>query len=89
MELNDYLRAASKRERADVAVACNDSTNYLYQIAGGHRRASVYMALRIEAETRRVARGTGGRLAAVPCETLVRDPGVFDADAWAGRRAAG
>jgi hypothetical protein len=36
MELRDFLRAASKRERADVAVVCNDSVSYLYQLAGKH-----------------------------------------------------
>ena len=78
MKLNEFLRAASKRERADVATACNDSVGYLYQLAGGHRYASAFMALRLEATTRR---GTGGRLAPVPGETLVRHPEIFDPNA--------
>ena len=57
---------------------CNDSVGYLYQLAGGHRHASPMMATRLEASTRRVAEGTGGRLAAVPRETLVRHPEIFD-----------
>ena len=72
------MRGANRRERADVAVVCNDSVGYLYQLAGGHRRASPMMASRLEAVTRRVAEGTGGRLAAVPREILVRHPEIFD-----------
>ena len=78
MKLKDFLRGASKRERADVAVVCNDSVGYLYQLAGGHRHASPMMAMLLEASTRRVAQGTDGRLAAVPRETLVRHPEIFD-----------
>ena len=61
-----------------MAVVCNESVGYLYQLAGGHRYASPMMATRLEASTRRVAEGTGGRLAAVPRETLVRHPEIFD-----------
>ena len=78
MKLKDFLRGASKRERADVAVVCNDSVGYLYQLAGGHRHASPMMAMLLEASTRRVAQGTDGRLAAVPRQTLVRHPEIFD-----------
>ena len=73
-----FLRRADKRERADVAVVCNDSVPYLYQLAGGHRYASAYMAMRLEQATRRVADGTEGRLEAVPRRSLVRRPEVFD-----------
>jgi len=31
MELKDFLRAATKRERAEIAVVCNDSVSYLSQ----------------------------------------------------------
>ena len=78
MKLKNFLRAASKRERADVADACMTSVAYLYQLAGGHRHASPSMAIRLEAGTRRVAGGTDGRLRAVPRESLVRDPRIFD-----------
>ena len=63
MELRHFLRAASKRERAEVAVVCNDSVSYLYQLAGKHRYASALMAARIEAMTR---------------EGLVRYPEIYD-----------
>ena len=76
--MRDFLRAASKRERFDVAAVCSDSVAYLYQLAGGHRFASAIMALRLEEATRRVAEGTDGRLEAVPRSSLVRHPEVFD-----------
>ena len=78
MELSYFLRQASKRERAEVAVVCSDSVSYLYQLAGKHRYASALMATRLEAQTRAVAVGSGGRLATVPRETLVRHPEIFD-----------
>ena len=77
MELSHFLKIASKRERAEVAVVCHDSVSYLYQIAGKHRRASPQMAVRIEQRTRKVASMTDGRLEAVPRESLVRYPGIF------------
>ena len=81
MELKDFLKVATKRERADVAVVCNDSVMYLYQIAGGHRFASARMAIALEASTSRVAERSNGRLEAVPRHTLVRHPDIFDPDA--------
>jgi len=79
MELKHFLRAATKRERAEVAEVCNDSVSYLYQLAGGHRYASALLATRIEDLTRRVARRSPGRLATVPRESLVRYPEIFAA----------
>jgi uncharacterized ParB-like nuclease family protein len=81
MKLSNFLRAASKRERADVATVCNDSVAYLYQLAGQHRYASAFMAARIEAQTCVVAAHSDGRLAMVPRESLVRYPEIFDRDA--------
>ncbi len=81
MTLDDFMRAATKREHHEVARVCNDSVNYLYQLAGGHGRASPQKATLLEAATRRVAEGTGGRLEAVPRETLVRHPEIFDPEA--------
>ena len=78
MELSHFLRQASKRERAEVAVVCSDSVSYLYQLAGKHRYASALMATRLEAQTRAVAAGSDGRLATVRRETLVRHPEIFD-----------
>ena len=84
MELKDFLRAATKRERAAIAVACNDSVPYLYQIAGHHRYASPVLAMRIEHYTRVVAWLSDGRLQPVPRETLVRHPEIF-IDSGTGR----
>ncbi len=77
MELKHFLQITTKRERAEVAIVCNDSVSYLYQIAGKHRRASPQMAVRIEKLTHKVALKSGGRLEAVPRETLVRHPEIF------------
>ena len=77
MELKCFLKMATKRERAEVAVACNDSVAYLYQIAGQHRYASPLMAMQIERYTRIVAGHSGGRLKPVPRATMVRHPEIF------------
>ncbi|WP_206020056.1 hypothetical protein [Pseudomaricurvus alkylphenolicus] len=77
MELKDFLKLASKKERAEVAIACNDSVSYLYQIAGNHRYASPILAFQIERETRRVAKTSNGRLEVVPRATMVRHPEIF------------
>ncbi|MCU7804227.1 MAG: hypothetical protein KZQ96_13600 [Candidatus Thiodiazotropha sp. (ex Lucinoma borealis)] len=77
MELKQFLQAASKRERAEVARVCNDSVSYLYQLAGKHRYASALLATRIEKMTRRVAMGTKGRLKVVLRDSLVRYPEIF------------
>lgn len=77
MELKDFLRAATKRERAEIAEVCSDSVSYLYQLAGRHRYASALLATRIEQITRRVARKSDGRLRVVPRESLVRYPEIF------------
>tara|TARA_R110000787_G_scaffold226295_1_gene334078 strand:- start:134 stop:421 length:288 start_codon:yes stop_codon:yes gene_type:complete len=77
MELKNFLKEASKRERAEVAVACNDSVSYLYQIAGKHRYASPLMATQIERYTREVADLSDGRLAPVNRASMVRHPEIF------------
>ncbi len=77
MELKQFLKAATKRERAEVAAVCNDSVSYLYQLAGGHRYASALLATRIEEMTRRVALRCDGRLKVVPRQTLVKYPEIF------------
>ena len=77
MELKYFLKMATKRERAEVAVACNDSVSYLYQIAGQHRYASPLMAMQIERYTRIVADHSDGRLKPVPRATMVRHPEIF------------
>ena len=77
MDLKQFLRNSTKRERAEVAIVCHDSVSYLYQIAGKHRRASPLMATQIEKMTRQVAARSQGRLEAVPRETLVKYPEIF------------
>ena len=77
MKLKQFLQAASKRERADLAVVCSDSVSYLYQLAGKHRYASALLATRIEQRSRKVALGTQGRLKVVLRETLVMYPEIF------------
>lgn len=80
MDLRQFLRAANKRERAEVAVVCNRSVSYLYQLAGKHRYASALMAVRIEAQSREVASRSGGRLELVPRESLMRYPEICERD---------
>jgi len=77
MKLKDFLKIATKRERAEVAIPCNDSVSYLYQIAGHHRYASPLLATQIEQSTRVVAETSDGRLCAVPRATMVRHPEIF------------
>ena len=33
MDLKEFLQLATKRERAEVAIVCNHSVSYLYQLA--------------------------------------------------------
>ncbi len=92
MKLREFLRAASKQERAELAGVCHDSVAYLYQLAGRHRYASALLATRIEAVTRALAARAGGRLAPVPRESLVRHPEIFDGvgqDRSAAQRSRG
>ncbi|MCB1677702.1 MAG: hypothetical protein KDI16_03345 [Halioglobus sp.] len=77
MELKYFLKMATKRERAEVATACNNSVSYLYQIAGNHRYASPLLATQIEKSTRQVAKSSGGRLRPVPRASMVRHPEIF------------
>lgn len=77
MELKTFLKMATKRERAEVAVACNNSVSYLYQIAGNHRHASPLLATQIERYTLIVANLSAGRLEPVPRASMVRHPEIF------------
>ena len=77
MKLRNFLKHATKRERAQLAAVCNNSVAYLYQLAGQHRHASPQMATRIEQISRQVAAQSGGRLELVPREGLVRHPEIF------------
>ncbi|MCU0833514.1 MAG: hypothetical protein MUF80_08995 [Burkholderiales bacterium] len=78
MTLTQFLRVATKHERAEVAAVCSDSVSYLYQLAGRHRYASALLATRIELATREVAARSAGRLESVPRASLVRHPEIFD-----------
>lgn len=53
MKLADYLRTLDDAGRATLAaqVSRRGSVGYLYQLAGGHRRASADMAIRLEQAT--------------------------------------
>lgn len=77
MTMTEFLRAASKRERAEVAERCGTSVAYLYQLAGGHRRASYHLAARIEAHTGAFASRIQGRLHQVSGRTLVSHPELY------------
>ena len=77
MELNTFLKNATKGERGELAAVCNHSVAYLYQIAGRHRCASPQMATRIEQVSRQLAARSDGRLELVPRESLVRHPEIF------------
>ena len=77
MNLQQFLKQATKRERAELATVCNNSVAYLYQLAGGHRYASPRLATCIERVSRQVAAGSQNRLELVPRETLVRYPEIF------------
>lgn len=78
MDLKQFLQAATKVERAEVAEVCNASVPYLYQLAGRHRYASALLATRLEDMTRRVAERSDGRLETVLRESLVRHPEIFE-----------
>ena len=77
MTLKEFLKVATKHERAEVAAVCHDSVGYLYQLAGGHRFASPYLATLIEQTTQQVAHVSQGRLQTVPRQTLVHHPEIF------------
>ena len=77
MNLQHFLKLASKRERAELAVVCNDSVAYLYQLGGQHRYASPHLALRLEHVSRQIAAKSNNCLELVPRESLVRHPEIF------------
>lgn len=57
MDLRDFLRSTrdNPAERERVAASAGTSVAYLWQLAGGHSRASADMAVRIE-------QASGGRI---------------------------
>jgi hypothetical protein len=46
-QLREWLGSTSVNEREIVAVSAGTSVAYLYQLAGGHRRASIELASRL------------------------------------------
>ena len=52
MELADYIRTATLRQRERVAAECGTTVAYLYQLAGEHRRPGTELALKLESATR-------------------------------------
>lgn len=48
MFLDHYMRITTRRERERLARDCGTTVAYLYQLAGGHRRASAALALKLE-----------------------------------------
>ena len=78
MELSEFLRRTTKRERAEIAAHCRTSVAYLYQLAGGHRRASPALARRVEAHTKALAARSAEGVTAVPGWSLVRNPATYE-----------
>lgn len=78
MELSEFLRRTSKRERANLAELCQTSVPYLYQLAGRHRHASPALARRVEAHTKAFAARSADHLDAVPGWSLMRDPTAYE-----------
>lgn len=48
LQIREWLTGASKEERERVATEANTSVDYLYQLAGGHRKASLELADRLQ-----------------------------------------
>jgi hypothetical protein len=46
--LQNWLQAANVQERARLAKAADTSVNYLYQMAGGHRKINAPIAILLE-----------------------------------------
>lgn len=77
MQLKTFLKNATPDERELVAKQCGTSVEYLYQIAGKHRRASPELATDIELETTALAKKHDDRLGSVSRVSLVKNPRIF------------
>jgi hypothetical protein len=53
MNIKEWLGAATKEERAAVALEAETSVDYLWQLSGGHRRPSAKLAEKLEQATSR------------------------------------
>jgi hypothetical protein len=72
MQLREFMRAATPKEREQVAAATDISVPYLQKIASGGR-CSISTAYEIEMETTRIA-SRNPNLTFVPGESLVKEP---------------
>lgn len=52
LQIHEWLRSASKEERERVAKEAKTSVDYLYQLSGGHRKASLELADRLQQATK-------------------------------------
>lgn len=48
MDMKNYLKNHTKAEREALAARCGTSVEYFWQIAGGHRKPSHGLAIRLE-----------------------------------------
>lgn len=48
MDMRTFLKTTSKTERERVAKEVETTVAYLFQLAGGHRKPSVKLAMRLE-----------------------------------------
>ena len=78
MKLSDYLRSVTPEQRQATAAAAGTSVGYLYVLAGGSRRGSPDMALRIELATG----GAVTREDMLP-EFFIRQPAASDRESAA------
>ncbi len=51
MILKDWIKRTPPKERADICKQVGTTMDYLWQLAGGHSRASPKLALALEAAT--------------------------------------
>lgn len=49
--MKQYLKSLTKKQQEALAKRCDTSAAYLWQIAGGHRKAGESLAINIERET--------------------------------------
>lgn len=69
--LTTYLRDATPEEREETARLAGTSVNYLYALAGCHRKnPAVHLAIGIENATRQMSIRTEGRLPIVEASVL-------------------
>ncbi len=60
--MKQLMHLATPEEQTELATAIGTTRNHLYQLAGGHRKASADMAGRIEDATTALHKASRGRL---------------------------